>query len=217
MMDDEHDAIRQIVDTGNLPPWVPTQSAEEFDQLRRALLRRHGMTEESLTEAVTEVIEVHRKDFSADDYLKHERRGLTINAVGNPDYAGRDVAIVARIVQAAMLDEAEGLPLLIGTEAAAMIQATERRNKILAEGRLEGVKKRQETAEEQQTRLVKAIADLFDKPDKPGWTWTNDRIAAFLVPTFNYTSGTILQTVKREAAKHRKARKDRQASQFPKR
>jgi len=48
---------------------------------------------------------------------------------------------------------------------------------------------------------------------------SNEEITSFLCRLFDdtYQRGTILQSVKREAARHRKAEKERQASEFLKR
>ncbi len=88
----------------------------------------------------------------------------------------------------------------------------------LAKGRLVGVLARQKKAEKKQTDLINAIKSLFDKPDKPGWGWTNDEIAYFLMKgNYGYAENSILTVVKREAAKCRKARKEEQASKYPNR
>ena len=31
---------------------------------------------------------------------------------------------------------------------------------------------------ESRGKLLRAIADLFDRPDKPGWVWPNKKIAS---------------------------------------
>lgn len=87
----------------------------------------------------------------------------------------------------------------------------------LAAGRIAGVKSRQKSGAEKQGQLIRAIGELFDKPEKPGWRWTNDEIVAFLRGSFHYAEATILKTVKREAAKCRKAGKLELASKFPSR
>ena len=92
-----------------------------------------------------------------------------------------------------------------------------KQEQTLASGRLAGGKTRQETAKEKQATLTKAIADLFDKPEKPGWGWTNPEIGKFLKGTVGYADGTIMQAVKLDAAKFRKARKEQQASKLPNR
>lgn len=94
------------------------------------------------------------------------------------------------------------------------ISAYEQQKEILAGGRRDGVAARQKTAKENREKLEKAIADLFDKPGKPGWRLTNEQIVEFLAPHFSYKRSTILQIVKREAAKHRKREKFLQASQL---
>jgi hypothetical protein len=96
----------------------------------------------------------------------------------------------------------------------AVRRASKQQDEALAKGRKEAVKKKQEIAAEKQVRLIKAIADLFDKPEKPGWGWSNPDIVEFLKPKFGYAASSIMQVVKREAAKFRKARKEQQASKF---
>lgn len=88
------------------------------------------------------------------------------------------------------------------------------RNANLAKGRPEGVKARQAKAEKKKKNILAAIAGLFDKPEKPGWGWTNSEIVGFLVSSLGYSEGTISPTVKREAAKYRKARKEEQARKY---
>ena len=82
-------------------------------------------------------------------------------------------------------------------------------------GRKKGVEKRRATATERQRVLAEAIRQLFDKPEKPGWGWSNDEIVSFLKPKINYKESTILAKVKKDAAMYRKARKERQAREFP--
>lgn len=95
------------------------------------------------------------------------------------------------------------------------IKAFKDRNVNLAKGRKDGVKKRQETAAEKQDRLNKAIEALFDTPEKPGWGWTNPEIVEFLMKSkYGYAESGILQAVKIEAAKHRKAKKEQLASKY---
>lgn len=89
------------------------------------------------------------------------------------------------------------------------------RDANLAEGRKGAVKIRQEKATKKQELLINSIAALFDKPEKPGWGWSNPEIVQFLMKSnYGYADSVILQTVKREAAKYRKVRKEQQASQL---
>lgn len=97
------------------------------------------------------------------------------------------------------------------------IRAHDQQQAALANGRKKGVEKRKEVAAEKQRALTKAISDLFDVPDKPGWGWGNQEIVSFLKRNFNYTDGTILAKVKKEVAKYRKARREDQASKLPNR
>jgi len=95
------------------------------------------------------------------------------------------------------------------------IKAFKVRDANLAKGREGAVKKRQKMATEKQVLLINSIAALFDKPDKPGWGWSNPEIVQFLMKSdYGYAESVILQTVKLEAAKYRKARKEEQASKF---
>jgi hypothetical protein len=100
--------------------------------------------------------------------------------------------------------------------ARAFVEEDRKKSEALAKGRDIGVKARKEKAKKNRTDLENAVVGLFDKPDKPGWGWTNSEIVKFLAPRFAgiYTSSTIAQTVKRIAVEHRKARKLRQAKQF---
>lgn len=96
------------------------------------------------------------------------------------------------------------------------IEAYKAREVNLAIGRKDGVKKRQKTADEKQALLIKAIAALFDNDNKPGWVWSNPDIVNFLKKgNYGYADSVILQTVKQEAAKYRKSRKEQLASKFP--
>ena len=88
---------------------------------------------------------------------------------------------------------------------------------ILAKGRSQGVEARKKIAKENKDKLLTAISGLFDAPEKPGWNWTNNEITAFLKYKVPYAESTILQTVKREAARYRKDKKEEQASKYPNR
>lgn len=91
----------------------------------------------------------------------------------------------------------------------------QQQEEALAAGRLKGVEKRQEIAKEKNDVLMKAIASLFDKPEKPGWGWSNPEIFQFLKKAnYGYKDNTLLQKVKLEAARYRKARKEQQASKY---
>lgn len=106
----------------------------------------------------------------------------------------------------------------VEAEEAAMrlIKGWRQKKNALADGRVKGVEARKKVATQNRTNLENAIAALFDKPEKPGWAWTNPQIVKFLEEKFTgvYTPGTVAQTVKREAAKFRKDRKQQLASQF---
>ncbi len=87
--------------------------------------------------------------------------------------------------------------------------------KNLEKGRPIGVKARQEKSAKKQTALIDAIKALFDKPEKPGWGWTNPQIVTFLKRSnYGYADSTLMGTVKSEAAKYRKARKAEQDSKY---
>lgn len=96
--------------------------------------------------------------------------------------------------------------------------ALQSQKKNLAKGRPLGVVKRQKDAKRKQTDLINAIKALFDKPEKPGWVWTNPEIVTFLKKgNYGYADSTLLAKVKIETAKYRKARKAEQASKYLKR
>jgi hypothetical protein len=88
------------------------------------------------------------------------------------------------------------------------IVAAEKQQINLARGRIKGVEKRREKSAKNQEQLIKAIDDLFDGPEKPGWIWGNKEITTFLIKRVpDYKESTILSAVKSRAAMHRKARK----------
>ncbi len=88
----------------------------------------------------------------------------------------------------------------------------------LDKGRAKGVLARQKKAEKKKSDLINAIKALFDKPEKPGWGWTNDEIVVFLMRSdYSYAASSVLSVVKREAAKYSKTRKEEQASKYPNR
>ena len=57
----------------------------------------------------------------------------------------------------------------------------QQQEQILKSGRSRGTLARQAAAKGKREALVRAIAELFDKPDKPGWRWTNEQITDYLV------------------------------------
>lgn len=96
--------------------------------------------------------------------------------------------------------------------AADAFMAFEERSINLGEGRLKGVESRKASAAKRRNTVEKAIDDLFDAPHKPGWRMTNDDITDFLVKRLPfYTSNSMLQHVKRIAAKWRATEKEHQA------
>jgi hypothetical protein len=115
--------------------------------------------------------------------------------------------------------ELSRMPMLNDKKVSEAFKIAKQQNANLATGRPKGVKARQDTAKHNQQNLKKAIDDLFDSPEKRGWRMSNEEITSFLCRLFDdtYQRGTILQSVKREAARHRKAEKERQASEFLKR
>lgn len=85
------------------------------------------------------------------------------------------------------------------------IVAADRQQASLARGRFLGVQRRRDVATERQALLHKAVSDLFTGTEKPGFMWSNIKIADWLVPKLPfYSRGTILKAVKRIAAQHRK-------------
>jgi hypothetical protein len=85
-----------------------------------------------------------------------------------------------------------------------LLDADHQQKEVLAQGRLAGVAARQTNAQHKKEALLKAIADLFDKPDKPGWRWTNKQITDYLKPRFPYARSTTMRLVNLEVAKLRK-------------
>lgn len=110
---------------GNLPEWFPDDIREHALKCQRNLLRRHGMTLDTLREAVEEIIEVHREHFTDPNYAIYEYRSMTIRD-GKPDFADPDRAILARCLYAATLDEKDGLALLIGNDHAGRVEKGDR-------------------------------------------------------------------------------------------
>lgn len=94
------------------------------------------------------------------------------------------------------------------------VNAADKQQAILANGRRHGVIARQAKAEEKKMNILAAIKSLFDTPSKPGWGWTNAVIVQFLVRSLDYPSGTIEPHVKTQAAKYRKERKEEQARMY---
>ncbi|MGH8580889.1 MAG: hypothetical protein ACREVK_12495 [Gammaproteobacteria bacterium] len=99
--------------------------------------------------------------------------------------------------------------LLDGGQLSRVMQNAERARKQeqnLSVGRPMGVAKRKK---KNRANLNEAIADLFDKPDKPGWRFKNEEIVDFLLPRFSevYKRSSILNAVKRVAAECRRAEK----------
>lgn len=201
----DNDAANKVLESGIPPNWFPPDKKIDFRGKLRDLLK--SMTLDDLREDAEGIIGMHREHFADPNYLRHGYRAEIINGI--PDTVGHDLAILARYLYATALGPGKGLEVLIGTEAAAKVQATERRDEILAEGRKKGVKERQKNAEDNKANLLKAISALFDNPEKPGWNWTNNEITEFLAKSSTaYKKNTIRQTVKREAARYRKARKE---------
>jgi hypothetical protein len=116
--------IAHMLESGELPDWFPDEIREDALQHRRDLLRRHGMTLDTLREAVEEIIEVHREHFTDPNYAMYEHRSVTIRN-GSPDFADRDRAILSRYLYAATLGEKTGLPLLIGNNHAGRVKQGE--------------------------------------------------------------------------------------------
>ncbi len=112
--------IQQMLESGELPKWFPDEIREDVLQHRRDLLRRHGMTLDTLREAVEEIIDVHREHFTDPNYAIYEHRSMTIRN-GSPNFADRDRAILARYLYAATLGEEKGLPLVIGNDHAEQV------------------------------------------------------------------------------------------------
>ena len=109
---------------------------------------------------------------------------------------------------------------MIGTietlkDLAPAIQAYEQQKLAMAKGRVDAVKVRKESAQQKHELVDKAIDSLFSTPEKPGWGCTDPQIVEYLQPrNFPGKTSSLKQRVKRIAAGHRKARKERQASQY---
>jgi hypothetical protein len=75
----------------------------------------------------------------------------------------------------------------------------------LRKGPIEAAKKRTEKAAPRQATLDKAINDLFDTPEKPGWGMTNVGITAYLMKQggYGYKKSTVRGRVNALAAEHR--------------
>lgn len=116
--------IAGILESGNLPEWFSDEIREDALQRRRNLLRRHGMTLDTLREAVEEIIEVHREHFTDQNYAIYEHRSMTIRD-GKPDITDPECAILARYLYAATLGEKDGLALLIGNDHAGRVKKSD--------------------------------------------------------------------------------------------
>jgi len=91
----------------------------------------------------------------------------------------------------------------------------EKQTSALARGRAKAVDKRKAMAAERKDRLTRAIADLFDKPEKPGWIWSNPEIVTFLKTKGGFGRFYAVEAaVKKEAAKHRKDKKEELARKY---
>lgn len=78
----------------------------------------------------------------------------------------------------------------------------------LRKGPIVAANRRTEEKNKKQPILDKAINDLFDKPDKPGWGMTNDGITTYLMKQggYGYAKSVVLARVKKLAAGHREER-----------
>lgn len=86
--------------------------------------------------------------------------------------------------------------------------ASQKQKRNLAKGPEAAAAKRKADAKKKKAALLKAIEGMFDKPEKPGWNMTSPEIVNFLLKSGNpygYAESVILVTVKKEAAKYRKA------------
>ena len=79
----------------------------------------------------------------------------------------------------------------------------------LKKGPVAAARKRIEKAAPKQATLDKAINDLFDKPEKPGWGMTNPQITDYLMKRggYGYTIKTVRVKVNKLAAEHREKRR----------
>lgn len=92
-----------------------------------------------------------------------------------------------------------------------MIEAIKERQKRrnLDLGPIAAAKKRTKEAALRRATLDKAINDLFDTPEKPGWGMTNDGITAYLMKQggYGYEKTTVHERVKTLARDHRAERR----------
>lgn len=85
----------------------------------------------------------------------------------------------------------------------------------LRKGPIEAAKKRTEKAAPKRATLDKAINDLFDTPEKPGWGMTNDGITAYLMKQggYGYKKTTVHERVKTLARDHHVERRKKALAQ----
>ena len=79
----------------------------------------------------------------------------------------------------------------------------------LRTGPIVAAEKRTEKAAPKRATLDKAINDLFDTPEKPGWGMTNVQITAYLMKQggYGYEKNTVQGRVNTLAAEHREKRR----------
>ncbi|MBI5922030.1 MAG: hypothetical protein HY847_10355 [Betaproteobacteria bacterium] len=96
------------------------------------------------------------------------------------------------------------------------IEAARKLKENLAKGPRKAAENRTSEANDRNKLLERAINELFDKPDKPGWVWTNTEITSYLCCQSTIKSGksAIAARVKTKAAEFRKRRKELLANQY---
>lgn len=105
--------------TGELPSWIPRHKCDDFINARNRLLGIHKISLHDLQEAINEVLELHAKDMLDPAYAVHERQCRAVDEVE----ARREklIRLMARVVHAVNLGEADGLPVLTDSDHAARV------------------------------------------------------------------------------------------------
>lgn len=89
------------------------------------------------------------------------------------------------------------------------------KRKNLSLGPIAAAKNRTEKAAPKRATLDKAINDLFDTPEKPGWGMTNVQITTFLMQQggYGYKKSVVLARVNTLAAEHNRQRRKKSLAQ----
>lgn len=144
-------------------------------------------------------------------------------ATANPDKVRKSLSLlIAEHAESASLDDLNAACAIIEEVESLMdianLLTLREIDGNLAMGPKQAAKDRKKKGDRKLADLTKAIGDLFDKPEKPGWGWGNQEIVDFLKKgNYGYAESTLLRHVKREVAICRKAQKTPLASEIPKR